>query len=129
MAKIPVGQTLQPTALVHEAWLRIHGAEPSGKPWSTRWQFFAAAAEAMRRILVDKARRKARVKHDGDRQRIDMDDIPLAAPSSELLSLSLSYQKRAQHFPHILSHLLMPLRIRMNHICLIQLSHAPHSLK
>ena len=83
MAKLPPGQTLQPTALVHEAWLRVHGSDAPIKPWSNRWHFFAAAAEAMRRILVDQARRKARVKHGGDRQRLDIDDFPLAAATDD----------------------------------------------
>lgn len=83
MAKLPPGQTLQPTALVHEAWLRIQHSQTPAKPWSNRWHFFAAAAESMRRILVDQARRKARVKHGGDRQRIDLEELPLAAPSDD----------------------------------------------
>ncbi len=73
MAREKPGQTLQPTALVHEAYLRLvgHGKE---RHWDNRGHFFAAAAEAMRRILVDNARRKQRVKHGGGRQRIDLDE-------------------------------------------------------
>src|SRR5690242_7146824 len=72
------GQTLQPTALVHEAYLRLV-ASPQGErqeepPWDSRGHFFAAAAEAMRRILVESARRKKRPKHGGGRQRVDLDD-------------------------------------------------------
>src|SRR5947209_2576495 len=66
------GQTLQATALVHEAYLRMVGAEKE-QGWDSRGHFFAAAAEAMRRILVDNARRKKRLKHGGDRQRVDLD--------------------------------------------------------
>jgi hypothetical protein len=73
------GQTLQATALVHEAYLRLVGDEPCG--WENRSHFFAAAAEAMRRILIDNARRKRRTKHGGEAQRIDIDqvDVPVAA--------------------------------------------------
>src|SRR5688572_16558835 len=60
------GQTLQPTALVHEAYLRLLGPDP-GQPWNGRGHFFAAAAEAMRRILVDRARQRKTEKHGGDR--------------------------------------------------------------
>src|ERR1041385_2552013 len=64
------GHTLQPTALVHEVWLRLAGH--GEQFWNSRGHFFAAAAEAMRRILVENARRKGRVKHGGSLQRIDM---------------------------------------------------------
>lgn len=82
------GQTLQATALVHEAYVRlVDGAEE--KAWNSRGHFFAAAAEAMRRILVQNARRKGRHKHGSGRSRIDMDDLEIAAPerSEELLAL------------------------------------------
>src|SRR5215831_2600114 len=64
------GQTLQPTALVHEAYLRLVGGDP-GRAWDGRGHFFAAAAEAMRRILVEAARRKGRQKRGGGRRRVD----------------------------------------------------------
>ena len=70
MANEMPGQTLQPTALVHEAWLRLTGG--ANQEWTGRGHFFAAAAEAMRRILVENARRKRRVKHGGELQRVDM---------------------------------------------------------
>jgi RNA polymerase sigma factor (TIGR02999 family) len=73
------GNTLQPTALVHEAYLRLVGPAGAAR-WENRGHFFAAAAEAMRRILVDAARRKRREKHGGDRHRVDLDDAPAAAP-------------------------------------------------
>ncbi|MFK8111256.1 MAG: ECF-type sigma factor, partial [Rubripirellula sp.] len=71
LALEPSGQTLQPTALVHEAYLRISDDDQS---WDSRGHFFAAAAESMRRILVDRARRKLALKHGGDRQRVDLHD-------------------------------------------------------
>jgi RNA polymerase sigma factor (TIGR02999 family) len=81
------GQTLQPTALVHEAWLRLAG---NGNPqWQNRAHFFGAAAEAMRRILVERARRKQRLKRGGDWERVEFDEMNLAAPipDQELLAL------------------------------------------
>ena len=79
------GHTLQPTALVHEAWLRLVGE--SNQNWKSRAYFFAAAAEAMRRILVEHARRKARLKHGGGQQRLNIEDLQLAeaAPDDKLL--------------------------------------------
>jgi RNA polymerase sigma factor (TIGR02999 family) len=88
MAQEKPGQTLQATALVHDAYLRLVDTERAGK-WDSRGHFFAAAAEAMRRILVDSARRKQRIKHGGDRDRVDLDDVAIvggAAPD-ELLSI------------------------------------------
>lgn len=88
MAKIPPGQTLQPTALVHEAYLRLVGTQDPG--WESRGHFFAAAARAMRDIIVDQARRKASVKHGGDRERVNADEIALSIepPSEDLLALN-----------------------------------------
>jgi len=82
------GQTLQATALVHEAYLRLVDSEQA-RGWDSRGHFFAAAAEAMRRILVDNARRKLRPKHGGDRRRVELDkDVAIApARSAELLAL------------------------------------------
>jgi len=75
MAAESPNQTLQPTALVHEAYLRLIG--PADEPrWTNRGHFFAAAAEAMRRILVDSARRKRTAKHGGQRQRVELRDVP-----------------------------------------------------
>jgi RNA polymerase sigma factor (TIGR02999 family) len=86
------GQTLQPTALVHEAYLRLVGDDGGlSRDWDGRGHFFAAAAEAMRRILVEKARRKKRLRHGGDRDRqpLDENEPALAAPvdSVDLLAL------------------------------------------
>jgi RNA polymerase sigma factor (TIGR02999 family) len=79
MAREAPGQTLQPTALVHEAWLRLVGSE--NPEFEGRAHFFAAAAEAMRRILIDRARRKRTQRHGGNRQRVDIDEIELATLS------------------------------------------------
>ena len=81
MASESPGQTLQPTALVHEAWLRLGGAE--NLPWENRAHFFGAAAEAMRRILIDNARRKRALRHGGGQQRLNLDDIDVAAGSED----------------------------------------------
>jgi RNA polymerase sigma factor (TIGR02999 family) len=78
LAREKPGQTLQATALVHEAYLRLLGAEDPG--WNGRGHFFAAAAEAMRRILVESARRKARVKHGGELVRVPDEALDVAAP-------------------------------------------------
>ena len=88
MAQEKSGQTLQATALVHEAWLRLVGVE-SPQKWDGRGHFFAAAAEAMRRILVEQARRKKRLKHGGERQRADAGELNLVAgaPDDEVLSV------------------------------------------
>ena len=83
------GQTLQATALVHEAYLRLFGGQGAQQHWDSREHFFAAAAEAMRRILIENARRKHRLKHGGDRQQIALLDEDLAVHDSpdELLAL------------------------------------------
>ena len=93
------GQTLQPTALVHEAWLRLGGA--GGGPWQNRGHFFAAAAEAMRRILVENARRKQRLKRGGQLQRVDIENIELPAPmpDEELLALDEALKALAEAEP------------------------------
>lgn len=87
MAHEQPGQTLQPTALVHEAWLRLVGS--SDQPWSGRSHFFGAAAEAMRRILIERARRRERQRHGGKLQRVDLDANEIAAPlpDRDLLAL------------------------------------------
>src|ERR1039457_3510558 len=80
MARGAPGHTLQATALVHEAWVRLTGG--AEKRWENRAHFFAAAAEAMRRILIENARRKARLKHGGHLKRMDMADLDLAETST-----------------------------------------------
>ncbi len=81
MAREPAGQTLQPTALVHEAWLRMVGG--SSQRWENRAHFFGAAAEAMRRILIENARRKSRLKRGGSQLRLDIDEMELAETTPE----------------------------------------------
>ena len=89
------GQTLQATALVHEAYIRLVGTESQN--WSSRAHFFAAAAEAMRRILIENARRKKSLKYGGDRQRVDLDEAVLSddgdKPSDELIALDEALEK------------------------------------
>jgi RNA polymerase sigma factor (TIGR02999 family) len=82
LAKTPPGNTLQPTALVHEAYLRLIGSGDLG--WQGRNHFFASAAQAMRDILVEQARRKARIKHGGGRARLDLEAVdPAVEPDPE----------------------------------------------
>ena len=93
------GQTLQPTALVHEAWLRLVGGNtPSFKD---REHFFRASAEAMRRILIDRARRKLTIRHGGEFQRVDLDGFDLAAPAvdNQLLAVNEALDKFASEHP------------------------------
>jgi RNA polymerase sigma factor (TIGR02999 family) len=88
LAAEPPGHTLQPTALVHEAYLRLVGPADERR-WNSRGHFFGAAAQAMRRILVESARRKQRIKHGGELQRQDLEefDVPVTPPPEELLAL------------------------------------------
>jgi RNA polymerase sigma factor (TIGR02999 family) len=100
MAHEKTGQTLQPTALVHEAYLRLLGAEGESH-WESRGHFFAAAAEAMRRILIENARRKRSQKHGGAFMRLDAEDVPLAMPepAEDLLALDEALNKLAAKDP------------------------------
>jgi RNA polymerase sigma factor (TIGR02999 family) len=88
-------QTLQPTALVHEAWLRLVG--DTNPNFSGRAHFFGAAAEAMRRILIEKGRRKRAMRHGGDHQRVDIEVIDIAGPGDddELLAVNDALDKLA----------------------------------
>jgi RNA polymerase sigma factor (TIGR02999 family) len=81
------GQTLQPTALVHEAWLRLVG--PDDQHWDSRGHFFAAAAEAMRRILIERARAKARFRHGGHLERVDIDHVTVASEDADETVLAI----------------------------------------
>ena len=94
------GQTLQATALVHEVYLRLADvAQAQG--WKSRGHFFAAAAEAMRRILIERARGKGRLKRGGDRRRVDLDSLDLAttAPPDQLLALDEAIERLAVEDP------------------------------
>jgi RNA polymerase sigma factor (TIGR02999 family) len=93
------GQTLQATALVHEAYLRLVGARDPG--WGGRGHFFAAAAEAMRRVLINRARDRRRLKRGGDRARVDLDDLrdPFEAPDEALLDLDEALHRLAEAYP------------------------------
>jgi RNA polymerase sigma factor (TIGR02999 family) len=99
LAQEQPGQTLQATALVHEAYLRLVGAQDPG--WSGRGHFFAAAAEAMRRILVENARRKKRLRHGGGGRRLDLEGVDLAgaAPAEDLVALDEALERLARKDP------------------------------
>src|SRR5262249_46247677 len=106
LAQEKPGQTLQATALVHEAYLRLVGNDSpltthhSPKHWDSRGHFFPAAAEPMRRILVDNARRRGRPKHGGDRQRVDLDGaVAISEPPEDLLALDEALAKLAREEP------------------------------
>ncbi len=101
LAREKPGQTLEATALVHEAYLRLVGSGGEGSHWDNRRHFFAAAAEAMRRILVDNARRKQSLKHGGGQERRDLDTDALVAPEPnlDLLALDAALVRLAAHDP------------------------------
>ena len=100
LAKETAGQTLEATALVHEAYVRLVDTEAEQK-WSHRGHFFAAAAQAMRRILVEKARRKQRVKHGGEHHRVELDDERLvcAVPADQILALDEALERFSKEEP------------------------------
>jgi RNA polymerase sigma factor (TIGR02999 family) len=99
MAQEKPGQTLQATALVHEAYLRLVGTAKA-QHWNSRGHFFAAAAEAMRRILIDNARRKRRPKHGGDRRQVDLDEaLAVSHAREDVLALDQALGKFAQEEP------------------------------
>jgi RNA polymerase sigma factor (TIGR02999 family) len=98
MAHEAEGQTLQPTALVHEAWLKLSG---SSQQWNHRGHFFAAAAEAMRRILIDRARKRKRERHGHGLQRLNFDDVDVAITTDDevLLCVNEALEKFANEAP------------------------------
>ena len=100
LAQEKPGQTLQATALVHEAYLRLVDVEQA-QHWDSRGHFFAAAAEAMRRIVVETARRKKRVKHGGGRERVEVElaDLPTRLPPDDLLALDEALGRLEQIAP------------------------------
>ncbi|MBC8097334.1 MAG: sigma-70 family RNA polymerase sigma factor [Akkermansiaceae bacterium] len=99
MAHEAAGQTLQPTALVHEAWLRL--VSDGAKSWQNRAHFFGAAAEAMRRILIENARRKSRLKRGGGLSRVDIESLDLAeaTPDDKILLINEALEKYQEEDP------------------------------
>ena len=97
LAQQPANQTLQPTAIVHDAYLKLLGT--GHHSWQDRRHFFAAAAEAMRHILVDRARRKAAVRHGGGLQRLNLDDVVVATETTDenILLISEALEKLGTH--------------------------------
>jgi len=93
MARESAGHTLQPTALVHEAWVRM--VEDGSRTWENRAHFFGAASEAMRRILIERARRKSRIKHGGGRERVNIDDLDIAEaiPDDKILLMDEALER------------------------------------
>jgi len=88
MGQQPPGQTLQATALVHEAWMKLVGS--GREEWQGRRHFFSAAAEAMRHILIDRARKRLALRHGGGQQRLDIDEVEVAAPVEQETVLALN---------------------------------------
>ena len=99
LATEPAGQTLQPTALVHEAWMRLIGGQD--QTWENRAHFFGAAAEAMRRIMIERARRKSRIKHGGGQERVNIEttDIADAVPDEKVLLVDEALERLEKEDP------------------------------
>lgn len=99
MACEALGHTLQPTALVHEAWLRLAGS--SNPKFANTAHFFAAAAETMRRILIDQARSKGALCHGGTYQRVDMNEVnePFTSDNDEMMAVNEALDKLSEHHP------------------------------
>jgi RNA polymerase sigma factor (TIGR02999 family) len=99
MAQQPEGQTLQATALVHEAWLRL--VDGPNRQYTSRRHFFSAAAQAMRHLLIERARRKLRERHGGVLQRVDVEDVEIAAPTDDerLLQINMALEELALAAP------------------------------
>ena len=99
LAAEPAGQTLQPTALVHEAWMRLIGGQ--AQTWENRAHFFGAAAEAMRRIMIERARRKSRIKHGGGQERVNIEkiDIADALPDEKVLLVDEALERLEKEDP------------------------------
>jgi RNA polymerase sigma factor (TIGR02999 family) len=98
MAQEAAGQTLQATGLVHEAYLRLVDVDKV-QHWNSRGHFFAAAAEAMRRILVEQARRKGRLKRGGAKERVDLEEVEIAGPADDIVALDDALARLAQKHP------------------------------
>ena len=100
LANEPAGQTLQATALVHEAYLRLLDVDQPQR-WNGRGHFFAAAAEAMRRILIETARRKRRLKHGGEHERVELDELQLAANGVDSATDVLALDEALTRLTHV----------------------------
>jgi RNA polymerase sigma factor (TIGR02999 family) len=103
LAQEKPGQTLQATALVHEAYMRLLGADRAEQSWNSRGHFFGAAAEAMRRILVESARRKQRIRHGGELQRVEFDEqLSISIGSdADLIALDELLKQLADEEPEV----------------------------
>lgn len=101
MAREDAGHTLQPTALVHEAWVRL--VEGRAQAWQNRGHFFAAASEAMRRILIDRARRKSQLKRGGRQERVNIEDMDIAEalPDDKLLLVDEALEQLKAEDPEV----------------------------
>jgi RNA polymerase sigma factor (TIGR02999 family) len=99
MSRQPPGQTIQATALVHEAWLRVE--KGGAQRWKSRNHFFAAAAQAMRHILIERARRRSGARHGGDMERVPLEEIEIAAPADDerLLRINSALEELAAVAP------------------------------
>jgi len=99
MARESAGHTLQPTALVHEAWVRL--VDDGSRTWQNRAHFYGAASEAMRRILIERARRKARIKHGGGHERVNIEslDIADAMPDEKILLMDEALERLKMEDP------------------------------
>ena len=99
MAQESAGHTLQPTALVHEAWMRLVG--DGDRTWKNRAYFFGAAAEAMRRILIESARHKSRLKYGGGQERLNIEDVDLAGttPDEKVLLINDALEQLEKEHP------------------------------
>jgi len=117
------GQTLQATALVHEAYIRLVGHD--GRTWNSRGHFFAASAEAMRRILVDAARRKRTIKHGGDLQRVDLSDLELSIEESfeDLIALDEALSRLSEE-DHVAAEL-----VKLRYFAGLTLTQTAHALE
>ncbi|MBL9138777.1 MAG: RNA polymerase subunit sigma [Verrucomicrobiales bacterium] len=116
LAREQAGQTLQPTALIHEAWLRLGGDDQPR--WENRGHFFSAAAEAMRRILVDSARRKGRLRRGGDRERVPLTSLDLAATTvpDQVLAVDEALDQLARHDPQGAELIKLRFFVGLNHV-------------
>ncbi len=124
LAREAPGQTLEATALVHEAYLRLVGAD-ADRPWHNRGHFFAAAAEAMRRILIEQARRKRRLRHGGGRLRLDLERVEALeqTDSEQLLAINEALDQLAVEEPAVVD------VVKLRYFAGLTLEEAAHALQ